>query len=207
MPIKVGTLITNLAKKAGLDPNNIAIPSETFELEDDVATAIETKLFNEDAAKNNGALKSYFFKQALDGVDGNITRVLDELQFGDDERNEILGIKSSYDRIPALAKKIKDLESAKAGASKGDKAALQEEINRLNQEKANILREKEQEINKMQAKFEQDFTDNLVKNKIVSTSLVTEQFGKEVMEEFAYKFLNQELAAQDAKAVQKKVAC
>lgn len=203
MPIKVGTLITNLAKKAGINPNDIAIPAETFELPDEVVSAIESKLFNEDAAKNNSALKNYFFKQALDGVDNNITKLLEDFQLGDDDKGEILGIKSSYDRIPALVKKIQSLESQKAGASKGQTAQLQEQINKLNEEKSKLVSEKDKEIQQIKTQYELDFTNNLVKNKVASANLVTEHFSKETMQELAYKFLNEELTAADAKAVQR----
>lgn len=203
MPIKVGTLITNLAKKAGIDPNTIPMPSEQFELEDSVASAIESKLFNEDAAKNNAALKNYFFSQALDGVDKNITKVLEEFQLGDEDRGEILGIKSSFDRIPAIAKKIQSLEAAKVGANKGQTAQLQEQINKLNEEKAKMIADKDKEIQQIRSQYDNEFTDNLKRLRITSASLVTDQFGKEAMEELAYKFLDQELAAADAKAVRK----
>lgn len=203
MPVKIGTLILSLAKKAGYDTNLLALPVDQFEIPDELVTALDGKLFTEDAAKNNPVLKSYFFKQALDGVDNGMARLMDEFQLDEPLRNELNGIKSTYDRVPALVKKIQELESSKSGASKGDKAALQEQINKLNEEKANLVKDKESEIKKMKDQFEADFTNNLVKNKIASANLVTEQFGKEVMEEFAYKFLNQELAASDAKAVQR----
>ena len=203
MPVKIGTLLLSLAKKAGYDTSLLAIPAEQFEIPDELVTALDGKLFTEDAAKNNPVLKSYFFKQALDGVDNGMARLMDEFQLDEPLRNELLGIKSTYDRVPALVKKIQELEASKSGASKGDKAVLQDQINKLNEEKANLVRDKESEINKMKAQFEDNFTDSLVKNKISSANLATEQFGKEVMEEITYNKLIQELAANDAKAIQK----
>lgn len=203
MPVKIGTLLLNLAKKAGYDTTLLTFPAEQFEVPDEYVTALDGKLFTEDAAKNNPALKNYFFKQALDGVDNGVVRLMEEFELDETLRSELNGIKSTYDRVPALVKKIRDLEASKSGASKGDKAVLQDQINKLNEEKAKLVKEKESEINEIKLKYEADFTNNLVKNKIASANLVTEQFGKEVMEEFAYKFLTQELAAQDAKAVQK----
>ena len=206
MPVKIGTLLNNLAKKVGYNteaPTFTELLSANLELPDDLVSSLESRLFTEDAAKNNGALKAYFFKQALDGVDNNITRVIEEFQLDEEKRNEILGIKSTYERVPALVKTIKELEAQKAGASKGDKAALQEQINELNREKAQLVKDRDTEISKMKAQYEQDFTDSLIKTRIASTNLVVDQFDKPVMEEFAYKFFNQELAAADAKVVQK----
>lgn len=203
MPIKVGTLITNLAKKVGIDPNTIAIPAEQFDLPEELVSAIDSKLYTEDAAKNNSALKNYFFKQALDGVDNNITKLLEDFQLGDDDKGEILGIKSSYDRIPALVKKIQSLESQKAGANKGQTAQLQEQINELNREKAKLLSEKENEIKQIKTQYDNEFTDNLKRLRITAANLVTDQYGEEAMRELAYSFLEKELAAADAKAVRK----
>jgi hypothetical protein len=203
MPVKIGTLLLNLAKKAGYDTTLLSFPAEQFEVPDEYVTALDGKLFTEDAAKNNPALKNYFFKQALDGVDNGVVRLMEEFEFDETLKGEMNGIKSTYERVPALVKKIRDLEASKSGASKGDKAVLQDQINKLNEEKAKLVKEKESEIKEIKQQYEKDFTNNLVKNKIASANLVTEQFGKEVMEEFAYKFLIQELAAQDAKAVQK----
>lgn len=203
MPIKVGTLITELAKRVGIDPNTVAIPSEQFELPDELGEAVKTKLFTEDAAKNNSALKNYFFKQALDGVDNNVTKLLDDFQLAEEDRGEILGIKNTYERIPALVKKIQALESAKAGASKGQTAQLQEQINKLNEEKARLAAEKEKEIQQIKNQYDNEFTENLKKLRISAAPLATDQYGEEAMRELAYTFLEKELAAVDAKVVRK----
>lgn len=203
MPVKIGTLLTNLAKKAGFDPNQIAIPADQFEIPDELATALESKLFTEDAAKNNPALKSYFFKQALDGVDKGAVRLMEEFQLDEEARKEIASISSTFERIPALVKKIQDLESKKLDANKGDKAVLQEQINKLNQEKATLLSEKQTEIARLKGEYEQQVTDFMIRTGINTANLVTDQFDKEIMAEMAYQFLNKELAANGAKAVKK----
>lgn len=203
MPVKINDLIISLAKKVGYNIQLLAFPSDAFEVPDDLSAALEAKLFTEDAARNNPELKKHFFKAALDGVDLNIQRIMDEMQLDEQSVGEITAVKSTYERIPVLAKKIRDLESQKAGASKGDKAALQEQINLLNSEKARLIQDKDKEINDMQRKFEKDFTDNLLRNRISGAPLLIEQFGKEVMEDLAYKYVNQELTAQDARVIQK----
>lgn len=203
MPVKINDLVTSLAKKVGYNIQLLAFPSETFEVPDDLSAALEAKLFTEDAARNNPDLKKHFFKAALDGVDLNIQRIMDEMQLDEQSVGEITSVKSTYERIPVLAKKIRDLESQKASASKGDKAALQEQINLLNSEKARLIQDKDKEIQEMQRKFEKDFTDNLLRNRISAAPLLVDQFGKEVMEDLAYKYVNQELTTQDARVVQK----
>jgi hypothetical protein len=201
MPVKVGTLLTNLAKKAGCDVSMLAIPADTFEIDDEVASALESRLFTEDAAKNNPALKNYFRAQALDAIDKKIVELVKEYEFPEDVINELTGIKNTYDRIPALTAKIRDLEAQKAAAGKSDKAQLQEQINRLNQEKAQLIAEKDKEIQQIRAQSANEITDFMKRNKIQSANLVTDQFPKEVVAKLAEDFLAQELNTQGARVI------
>jgi hypothetical protein len=203
MPVKIGTLLLNLVKKAGYDSTLLAIPSEQFEIPDDCAAALENKLFTEDAAKNNQAIKAYFFKQALDGVDNGIVRLMDEYQLDDALRTEITGIKSTYDRFPTLVKKIEELQAAKAGASKGDKAILQDQINKLNQEKATLIAEKEKEIDAIRRESDDSITSFMVESSIKNAKLVTDQYDIKVMTKLANDFINTELKEQGAKVVKR----
>lgn len=203
MPVKIGTLITNLAKKAGYDISMLAIPADTFEVEDDLATALENNLFTEAAAKNSPALKNYFRAQALDAIDKKIVELVKEYEFPEEVITELTGIKNTYDRIPALTAKIRDLEAQKAAAGKSDKAQLQEQINRLNQEKASLIADKDKEIQQIRASSAEEITNFMKRSKIQSAKLVTDQFPEQVMLELAERFLNEELKAQGAKAINK----
>jgi hypothetical protein len=203
MPVKIGTLLTNLAKKAGYDPNLIAVPAEAFDVPDELVAALDAKLLTEESAKNNPALKNYFRSQALDAIDQNIVALLDEFEFDEASANEITGIKNTYERLPALAKKIRDLEAQKAAAGKGDKAALQEQINRLNQEKAQLIADKDKEIQAMRGEAQTEITNFMFRNAITSVDLVTDQFDKETMLELAEQRIRKELQAQGAKAINK----
>jgi hypothetical protein len=203
---KIGTLLNNLAKKAGYDtslPAFTEVLSANLEIPDDLAATLESKLFNEDAAKNNPALKSYFFKQALDGVDKGTVRLMDEFQFDEEIRKEISGITNTYERIPALVKKIQELESKKIDASKGDKALLQDQINKLNQEKAGLIAEKEREIAKIKSDSQNEVVNFMKQIGIQSANLVTDQYDKEVMVAMANQFIDKELTTQGAKVVNK----
>ena len=53
---------------------------------------------------------------------------MNELELADEIKNELLAEKNSYKRSSLLAKKVKDLEAAKVGANKGDKAEMQKQI-------------------------------------------------------------------------------
>lgn len=200
---KVGKLLLNLAKKAGYDTTLLAIPTDDFDVPDEFVTALESKLLTEDSAKNNPILKKYFFKQALDGVDMNISRLLDEYQLDDATKAEITGIQSSYDRIPAIVKKIDELQAAKHGATKGDKSLLQEQINRLNQEKATLLDEKKREIEAIKKESDEGITSFMIKTAIQNAKLRTDEFELPVMSEMAETFIKRELSSQGAKVIKK----
>lgn len=203
MPVNVGTLLTNLAKKAGYDPTLLAFPSESFELPDDFVAVLDSKLLTEDSAKNNPALKNHFRANALDAVDKNILSILDEFEFDEDSRNEIVTAKSTYDKIPALAKKIRDLEAAKGVAGKSDKTALQEQINQLNKQISQLSTEKEKAILEERAKAHQEITEHIFKHSIESVDLVTDMFDKPAMLQLAEQRIRAEMAAQGARVILK----
>lgn len=203
MPVKIGTLLSNLAKKAGYDPNLIAIPAESFEVPDELAAALDAKLLTEESAKNNPVLKNYFKSQALDPIDKHISALLDENEIDEEGKTEILGIKSTYDRIPALTKKIKELGLKKASAGTSDKAALQEAINNLNQEKAQLIAEKEKEIQAIRGEAQTEIANFMFRNSIGSVDLVTDQFDRDTMLELAQQRINKDLQAKGAKVINK----
>lgn len=201
MPVNVGTLLTNLAKKAGYDPTLLAIPADSFEVPDELVTALDGKLLTEESAKNNPALKNYFKSQALDAVDKNILTLLDEFEVGDEVKQEIAGIKNTYDRIPALAKKIRDLEAAKGVANKGDKAVLQDQINNLNKQIAQITADKDKAILEERTKAQQEIAEHMFRHSIESVDLVTDIFDKPTMLAIAKKRIEDELKDQGAKVI------
>ena len=203
MPVNVGTLLTNLAKKAGYDPTLLAFPQDSFEVPDELVEALNGRLLTEESARNNPKLKGYFTSQVLDVMDTNIKSLLDEFEVDEEGRGEILGIKSTYDRIPALAKKIRELEASKSAAGKSDKAALQEQINKKNQEMAQLLAEQEKKIKDIQANAQNEITNFMFRNAVGSADLVTDQFDRETMLELAEQRIRKELQAQGARAINK----
>jgi hypothetical protein len=133
--MKLSPFIEKLAKKAGVDTALLALPASINDVDipDDVANNIDKALMTLDAAKNNAEVKKAARAEALNGVDSKITEILEEL--GIDDAAEILEEKNSFEKIAKLTKKVKDLESKKAGATKKeDKDALEQKIADLNKE-------------------------------------------------------------------------
>jgi len=204
MPVKIGTLLNNLAKKAGYNtesPEFTDILSANLEIPDELNDALNTRLMTEDSAKNNPALKKHFRSSILDGVDKNILSLFDEFEFDDASRQEITGIENTYERIPAIAKKIRDLEAQKGAAGKTDKAQLQEQINKLNQEKAQLIKQYDDQIKQIRQEAQNEITTTLFRNSLSEVDLAEDQFDRETMLTLAEQRLNKELTAQGAKVV------
>src|SRR5690349_6773639 len=138
MEIKnIGQLIQHLATKAGVpptDPNLINILSNAeltkVTLHSDLVKALDENLLSVDAATDNHPVIGPKYKaQALNAVDKKLEALMDEFGLDDAAKNELKGVKSSYDRLDKLGAKLKELATKKEGAdSNKDKTALQKQI-------------------------------------------------------------------------------
>lgn len=110
-------------------------------LDDNLVKQHNEKLMTLDVAKANPILKQHFKAESLDPLDKGIETLLSEygiLEGSPELATAIRNEKSTYERIPMLAKAIKELESKKATATVGDKKVLNEEIDRLNKEVVSV---------------------------------------------------------------------
>lgn len=135
---KLKDFITALAKKAGYDTTTAeakpffdALPDT--DVPEDIQKGIDQSLISLTEAKNNFPdLKNHYHKQALDGVDKGLAELMEDFQLDDQTKTEILAEKSTYKRVPNLARRLVELERKKAATTGGkDKAAIQAEIDGL----------------------------------------------------------------------------
>lgn len=153
MPKSGKEFITLLLQKAGVKMddekivNALAAPElATVQIPDDLITPVDNGLLSIQAAKNNHPeIKGHYTAQALDSLDKELERAMEDYKLPDDVKTELKGEKSSYKRATLLAAKIKSLEEQKASSGKGEKDVLQQEINKLNGELRDI-KAKEQSI-------------------------------------------------------------
>lgn len=153
MPKSGKEFITLLLQKAGVKMddekivNALAIPElATIQIPDDLITPVDNGLLSIQAAKNNHPeIKGHYTAQALDSLDKELERAMEDYKLPDEVKTELKGEKSSYKRATLLAAKIKFLEEQKASSGKGEKDVLQQEINKLNGELRDI-KAKEQTI-------------------------------------------------------------
>lgn len=147
MPVTLKSFFTNLAKKAGMDPESDAVKGffstlPDTEVPEDVQKGVDNSLISLTDAKNNHPeIKNYYQKQSLDSVDKTLSDLLDEFDLDEVDKQAILAERSTYKRVPLATKKIAELQAKKAGAGTNkDKAEIQKEIDALHRQ---IAAEKE----------------------------------------------------------------
>jgi NADH dehydrogenase/NADH:ubiquinone oxidoreductase subunit G len=134
--MKLSAFVERLAKKAAVDTSLLALPASVTDVDipDDIASGIDNALMTVDAAKNNPEIRKAIKIETLNGVDAKVAEVLEELGITSDA-SEILEEKNSFEKIAKLTRKVKELESKKAGANtKQDKDAVEQKLADLNKE-------------------------------------------------------------------------
>lgn len=163
----LGEYISILLQKAGQDVTNEAFKNflsngelVKIEIPDEITALIDSNLISlKDAKNNHPDIKGHYQNQALTPFDQQLPELFEELGIPEEVRVELLKEKSTYKRVPALLRKVKELESKKANSGKDvDKAALQKQIDDLN---AAIRTEKEGK-----AQLEKDYNSKIQQFKI-----------------------------------------
>ncbi len=123
--------------KSILDNASIA----SIEVDDAISTRLTAPRLSMDAAKANPDLKKHFTATSLNGVDANVTRLLEEFGIDAEHLTDINAkdaegkyIMSTFKRVETLAKKIQEIESKKAAAPTGDVKKLNDQLITLNAE-------------------------------------------------------------------------
>ena len=137
--MKAGELLNKLATKSGIaatDKHLIELLSKSefvnHEVPDELATVIDTALMTVEAAKSNPEVIKKIKGETLNGADSVITKLIAELGYEDADVADIIADKNTFAKIEKLVKKTNELSAKKAGAGKGDQAAIQKQIDDLN---------------------------------------------------------------------------
>lgn len=203
------TTIINLAKKAGVNTDDAAVKDLTgytelakIEIDDSLANSLETNLLTVDSAKNNRDIANHFKAQAFNGLDAELDAVMAELGLGDDVKTEMKAITSSTKRAASLAKKIKELEAAKAGAdNKGEKIDFQKKIDeitsQLKAENQKIADEKNALINKHNL----EMIDMHLLNSLTGFNYANDNLSKNLQLTLAKQVVTNDLMKEKAKLI------
>lgn len=132
--------------------SNVQVPSN-------VAASVQQRLMTENEAKINPVVKKHFTGTALSTVDSKIKDLLDEFSFDEETKASILTEQSTYNRIPMLAKAIADAKDRSITATGGEKKALVDKINEL-QNLLNAEKEaRKADINNVNSQWESKLTE------------------------------------------------
>lgn len=160
MPVSVGEFLHNLAKKAGMNPEdenlkNFLLNGDLVKINvpEEIEKGIDNKLISLTDAKNNHPeIKNFYQKQALDGIDKSVDELLEELGADEETKTLIKSERSTYKRVPLLVSKVKELEARKANTSgKTDKAEIQKEIDALHGQ----IRTEKENAQKLKVEYEE----------------------------------------------------
>lgn len=138
MAIKLKDFVTALAKKAGYDTESVtakpffdALPDT--EMPEDIHKGIDNALISLTDAKNNHTeLKNHYAAQSLVGIDSSLEDLIKDFEIDDQTKQIIQAERSTYKRVPLLARTLVELERKKAAATGGkDKQEIQKQIDDL----------------------------------------------------------------------------
>jgi len=158
--------IQSLSERVGIDNADEALKQivtnpalSQITIPPTIVSQTNSKLMTEDEAKINPVIKKHFTGTALNTIDTKIKEVLENYEFDDEIRNEILSEASTYNRIPLLAKAISDARQKAISATGGEKKALLDKVNELqgllNQERD----ARRQDVEKINSNWQSQLTD------------------------------------------------
>lgn len=164
--MKIGDFISTLAANSGIANDDALLKAfvdnkqlSDVELPDSITMKIQGNYMTLDAAKNHPTVLAHVKAQLYNGVDKTLEGAFGELQLEDATIQELLQEKSTTLRIKKALLKVSELEKAKAGANKGDKAVLQLEIDKLNGNIKTLTTDYDKKLSDLSSKHESDLMD------------------------------------------------
>lgn len=209
--MKITEIISNLAIQSGVPADNAAFKTiigntalASIEVDEDLSKMLIASRITMDAAKANPDLKKHFRKEVYDGLDAEISRTMGEFELPDEVKTEIGAEVSHFKKVSLLAKRVKDLETKKVGATTGDKDKLNDQIKVLNDQaaalKSSFLTEKESLI----AGFENERIDMTLGNMLSAFTYATpKEVPMDVNVTMGKTIVNGELLKKGLKVVKK----
>jgi hypothetical protein len=158
--------IQNISERIGIDNADEALKAivtnpalSSISIPQHIVSGTNAKLMTEDEAKYNPTVKKHFTGTALNTIDIKIKDVLDEYNFDDETKTAILSETSTYNRIPLLAKAIADVREKAISATGGEKKALLDKVQEL-QQALNVERESRRaDLDKVNSQWQSQLTD------------------------------------------------
>lgn len=204
MPVRIGTLLKNLADKIGVPtdtPDFIDLLSANLEVPDAVAQAFAVDVLTFQAAQNHPKLKSHYYATSLNEVDRRLTSNMDELEFPDTAKSDVMAAQSTFERINLFAKKIKELTAAKEGTTGKEKNELTTQINTLQRQMADAAQSARQLLDNANVAHQQEMADMYLSSRIAARKLDTSVYPDDVMQTIARNYIERAFQEKGIKPV------
>ncbi len=166
MSKKISSVLSDILQRAQLDPTDpkysslLSIDGEISDEAHRDITASLSAMMTADEAKNNSDIHRHFKQQALNPVDTEIQRWIEDLDAPDDVKAEILGHKNSYSRLRRTLEKTRELEARKlSAASDSEKRSIQTKLDDLTRRLTDTQQQAEARITQVQSEAQQRLTD------------------------------------------------
>ena len=201
----ISKLLAELAKRAGVDLTDAKYaPLLTIagDIPDEVDTAIQTNLFNIDAARNNNDLDKHFRGKALTIADKDILAAATKHGLTDDQINQLKTEKNTYAKIGLLSDMVAEKITAALGDG-GDKKTLIEEAKKLNKDLADLRATAAQQLKEVQDGAENQILDYAVNSHFRSQSYANSEIPVEANSATARFLFDKTLKEKGAKLVRK----
>jgi hypothetical protein len=211
MPKNISTLVTSLLKRANIDvtdPRYIDLVNISGQIGEEAYKEVESglaKLMTVDEARYHSDLHRHFRQNALDPIDKELERWLEDNNVADEDRADVLAVKSTYARLRKALEKTQELEGKKASARSNaesrkiaaELAAAQKQIDDLREQFAVRSAELEHQA-------EQRIADYAVHTKLSSLDYANDRMSKAEAVMGFRPLLDSELRARGARYILNK---
>ena len=202
--MKLSELLNNVMIASGIpsdDENLKKLLGNPALNQDDIPANWESasnNIMTVDTAKFHPAVKSHFYGAALNPVETELQKLMEAYEFGDEDKAEFTGIKSTYQKIPLLKEKIDSLMNKKASANTGDSKKYADQISQLNAEIVRIKQDAQQKVQEVESKRVNELKDLHIDGMLNGYNYI-KSLSKEVAKVSAKTLMNQYLDSKGAK--------
>jgi len=202
--MKLGIFLASVATKFGIDttsPEFAEVLASGTEIPDNIANLYVNNngLMTLEAAKNNPLLKNHFTATVLNPIDSNLDALMTEFELPDEIKAELKGNPNTYQRVPAVVRKIQELIIQRAGASGKAKDDLTNQINALQQKLATSETAMQTTLAQKEEAHMNEMKDLLLDAIISGKKLNTSAFPAETIKMIARKFVDDALVNKGVK--------
>lgn len=202
--MKLSELLNNVMIAAGIpgdDENLKKLLGNPALNQDDIPANWEqasSNIMTVDTAKYHPAVKSHFYGAALNPVETELQKLMEAYEFGDEDKAEFTGIKSTYQKIPLLKEKIDALMTKKATANSGDSKKYADQISQLNAEIVKIKQEAQRQVQEVENQRINELKDLHIDSMLNGYNYI-KTLSKDVAKVSAKTLMNQYLDSKGAK--------